>query len=325
MAGARLSRDERARVEAGILAGETDVEIAGAIGRHRTTVWREISAGGGRGAYRAMVAQAGATQRARRPRERVLAAAGELAELVVDKLAQRWSPHAIVAWLRATHGRRVCAETIYQACYQGLGLFAGAWRQLVSGRSRRRPRRRAETARRNVLGDIVNITERPAAAAERTEAGHWEGDLVKGAMNRSGVVTLVERVSRFCLVGELIGDCGADATRAAIGRLLGRVPRWLRRSLTWDQGREMADWQRLGTDWDLPIYFCDPHSPWQRPTNEHTNGLLRRWMPKGTDLTVHTQTGLDLIAHQLNTMPRRLHNWTSAVDQYNLLLGCNNR
>lgn len=194
MAGARLTRDERSRVEAGIAAGETNGEVAGAIGRHRSTVGREIRAGGGRARYRATDAQAGATQRAKRPRERLLAGSGELAGLVAGKLAQRWSPHAIVAWLRANHGLGVCAETIYQACYQGVGLFAGAWRHLVCGRARRRPRARAETAKRNVLGDIVNLSARPAAAADRTEAGHWEGDLVKGAMNRSGVVTLVERV-----------------------------------------------------------------------------------------------------------------------------------
>jgi IS30 family transposase len=325
MAGARLSRDERARVEAGIAAEETDVEIAAAIGRHRTTVWREIIAGGGRALYRATVAQAGATERARRPRERVLAGVGELAELVVGKLALRWSPHAIVAWLGTEHGLGVCAETIYQACYQGIGLFAGAWRHLVCGRARRRRRRRAETARRNVLGDIVPITARPAAAADRSEAGHWEGDLIKGAMNRSGVVTLVERVSRFTLLGELPTDCGAETTRAALTGLFARVPAHLRRSLTWDQGREMADWAQLRDDLELPVFFCDPHSPWQRPTTENTNRHLRRWLPKGTDLSVHSQTGLDLIAFKLNTMPRRLHNWTSASDQYSLLLGCNNR
>lgn len=325
MPGARLSRDERARIEAGIAAGETDVEIAGAIGRHRTTVSREIDAGGGRGAYRATVAQAGATERAKRPRDRVLAGTGELAELVVGKLAQRWSPHAIVAWLRADHGLELCAETIYQACYRGVGLFAGAFRWLVSGRPRRRARARAESARRNVLGPIAGLALRPAGASGREEPGHWEGDQVKGAFNRSGVVTLVERVTRYTLVGELIGDCGADATRSALATLFARVPPHLRLTLTWDQGREMADWQRFQDDMDLPVFFCDPHSPWQRPSNENTNRHLRRWLPKGTDLSVHTQTGLDLIAFKLNTMPRRLHNWTSAADQYNLLLGCNNR
>ncbi|MGH9210978.1 MAG: IS30 family transposase [Acidimicrobiales bacterium] len=325
MPGARLSRGERARIEAGIAAGETEVEIARAIGRHRTTVSREISAGGGCEVYRATAAHAGAAQRARRPGERVLAAGDELAELVAHKLAQRWSPHAIVAWLAAEGAARVCAETIYQACYQGVGLFKGAWRHLVCGRARRRPRRRAETARRNVLGDIVNISARPAAAADRTEAGHWEDDLIKGAMNRSGVATLVERLSRYTLLAELPGDCGAATTRAALAHLFARVPAHLRRSLTWDQGREMADWTQLRDDLELPVFFCDPHSPWQRPTNENTNRHLRRWLPKGTDLSVHTQTGLDLIAFKLNTMPWRLHNWTSATDQYNLLLGCNSR
>lgn len=241
---------------------------------------------------------------------------------MAGKLAQRWSPHAIVAWLRANHGLGVCAETIYQACYQGVGLFAGAWRHLVCGRARRRPRARAETAKRNVLGDIVNLSARPAAAADRTEAGHWEGDLVKGAMNRSGVVTLVERVLPGRRADRRLrrrghprraeGPLRPGATAPAPVAHLG-------------QGREMATWPKVQDDVDLPVFFCDPHSPWQRPTNENTNRHLRRWLPKGTDLSVHTKTGLDLIAFKLNTMPRRLHKWTSAADRYTLITGCNNR
>jgi IS30 family transposase len=254
----------------------------------------------------------------------VLVSDAELAERVLLRLSWRWSPHAIAKSLTVDGGVSVCAETIYQACYRGTGIFGGATKWLATHRGRRRPRGRGRSKSSNVLGAIRNVTERPAGGTDRSEAGHWEGDLIKGAFNRSGVVTLVERQSRYTLLGRLANGCDADTTRRALTSLFSLVPARLRRSLTWDQGREMADWARLQDELDLPVFFCDPHSPWQRPTNEQTNGLLRRWLPKGTDLSIHSQTGLDLIAFKLNTMPRQLHNWTSANDQYNLLLCCNN-
>ncbi len=327
MAGCRLNRDERARIEAGIAAGETDEEIAAAIGRHRTTVWRETRAAGGRDGYRATAAQHGATARGRRPKQRVLAAGVELARLVEHKLRCRWSPHAIVAWLRARGGPRCCAETIYRAAYANrddTGLAAGSWKLLPGARRRRRARARAEDAkRRNVLGPIVNVELRPAGAADRSEAGHWEGDLIKGAHNRSSTLTLVERVSRFTLLGHLADGASADATRDCLIELFDRIPAELRFSLTWDQGREMARWAEFQDAMDVPVFFCDPHSPWQRPSNENGNRQLRRWLPKSTDLN-HYSIDLDAIAHDLNAMPRRIHDWSSAADRYAALC-CNNR
>lgn len=326
MPGCRLTRDERARIEAGCDAGETDEEIAAAIGRHRTTITRELQAGGGRDHYRAEMAHAGATRRGRRPRRGVLAADPVLAGLVLTKLKLRWSPHAIAAWLGTQNGPRCCAEAIYQAAFandDASGLPAGTWKLLPAARRRRRARSRAETCRRNVLGPIINVSERPQAAADRSEPGHWEGDLIKGAHNRSAVVTLVERVTRFTLLGPLWQGATAPDTLACLVGLFDQVPHHLRLSLTWDQGREMADWQTLKTGLRLPVFFCDPHSPWQRPTNENTNRMLRRWLPKGTDLC-HYTIDHDTIATNLNTMPRRLHNWRSPASLYHDLT-CNSR
>lgn len=328
MAGKRLNSDERARIEAGIAAGESDEEIAAAIGRARTTVFREIRRGGGRDAYRAPVAQKLAAQAGRHPKQTVLSRDPVLALLVLARLQDRWSPHAIAAWLRNRPDQpRCCAEVIYTAAYANddrSGLPAGTWKLLVSNRRRRRARGRGENCKRgNVLGPIISITDRPTEAADRSVAGHWEGDLIKGAANASGVITLVDRATRFTILGRLPVNCSAAETLAALTALFAQVPVELRRSLTWDQGREMASWPTLVERSAMPVYFCDPHSPWQRPSNENTNRHLRRWLPKGTDLNAD-HVDLDAIAHKLNTMPRRLHNWHSAADHY-AALECNNR
>lgn len=321
----RLCLDERVRIEAGVEAGESFEEIAAAVGRHRSTVAREVAAGGGRDGYRAVGAERAARVRARRPKAPKLARVPELAADVLAKLAQRWSPHAIAAWLRARRagGLGCAAETIYRALYassERAGLPAGSWKLLPSARRRRRARRRAEQARRNQLGDITLVHARAAGAADRSEAGHWEGDLIKGAMNRSGVVTLVERQSRYTILGDLPEGCGAEPVLACLLDVFARVPAGLRRSLCWDQGREMAEWESVAEGLQVPVFFCEPHSPWQRPSNENGNRLLRRWLPKGTDLSRYSQHDLDGIAANLNSMPRRLHNWTSAAEQYKNLL-----
>lgn len=326
MPGCRLDRDERARIEAGIEAGETDGEIAAVLNRHRTTVSREVDRGGGRAQYRAADAHRGAVARGRRPRPGALATHPALAAAVTAGLNKRWSPHAVAASLRSAGGPTCCAETIYRAAYansDASSLPAGSWTKLPKARRHRRPRGRVEACQRNVLGAITSISERTPKATERSEPGHWEGDLIKGAHNRSAVVTLVERVSRFTLLGPLWEGATAPETLACLTTLFDQIPEHLRRSLTWDQGREMADWQQLRSGLGIPVFFCDPHSPWQRPTNEHTNGLLRRWLPKGTDLC-HYTIDHDTIAHNLNTMPRRIHHWRSANDLYHDLQ-CNNR
>ena len=281
---ARLSAFERARIEAMRSAGATAEEIAAVLGQHPTTVYRELGRCGGPGAvYDAAAAQADASRQARRPRACKLVADPVLAGQVKARMTQRWSPHAISADV-AAGGRRVCAETIYRAAYSGCGLGAEAWKDLPRAQRRRRPRSR-HSDKAGPLGDYRPLSERPAAVEERTEAGHWEGDLIIGAANRSAAVTAA----------------------------LASQPAHLVRSLTGDQGRELARWADIETAQGIKVFFCEPHSPSQRGTNEQTNGLLRRWLPKGTPLDL-SPLRLAVIEDNLNWMPRRLHNWQSAAN-----------
>ena len=317
----RLSAEERAALEALAIEGLSAERIGRALGRCASTVRRELARGGGRSRYCAVGAQAAADARAARPRTSKLAADPELAAEAAEMLAMGWSPHAVAARWR-TEGRcaerRVCAETIYAACYDPRGrrgLEAGAWRRLARRRRRRKPRGRCEQAKRGPLGDIRPLSERPAAASERSEAGHWEGDLIIGEHNRSAVVTLVERVTRQTLLGDLSRGYSADQVAAAVASAFARVPAHMAKTLTWDQGREMARWPRIEAQTGLRVFFCEPHSPWQRPTNEQNNAIIRRWLPKSTDLNVG-QAKLWAIEDSINTMPRRLHHWHSAESRY---------
>ena len=185
-------------------------------------------------------------------------------------------------------------------------------------RRRRKPRSRCEQAKRSPLGDIRPISDRPPAAADRSEPGHWEGDLIIGARNRTAVVTLTERVTRHTLLAALPNGYRVPHTAQAICDAFSRVPKPLQKTLTWDQGREMSQWCSVEQQTGLSVYFCDPRSPWQRATNEHTNGMLRRWLPKSTNLNIG-QIPLSIIEDNLNLMPRRLHNWHSPHDLYNQL------
>jgi transposase, IS30 family len=319
---ARLSFEERVRIEVGIGSGRSDEEIAVELGRARSSVWREWSRCGSRVSYRAGVAQTAAGVRAARPKQPKLAQDPELAGLVAAGLARRWSPHAIAVWLVTVAAVGVCAETIYRACYTNharSGLAAGSWKLLPDCRRRRRPRRRVEQTRRHkALGDYRSIHDRPPGAGDRSEAGHWEGDLIIGARGRSAVVTLVERVSRYVICVDLPNGHTAPELVAALIEAFGTVPRRLRRSLTWDQGTEMAAWATTETGIGMPIYFADPHSPWQRPANEHANRCLRRWLPKSTCLHVGL-TRLQEITSHLNHMPRRTLGWRSAHHHYTAL------
>lgn len=316
----RLAFDERCVISAMVGVGETVQRIADELDRHPSTVRREINRCGGRDYYRAEDAQADAEQRARRPKVPKLAGDPLLAEAVAERLEMRWSPHAVAADLRG-EGRRVCAETIYQACYDPAGrrgLTAGSWRWLPRHRRRRKPRSRCEQAKRQPLGDIKPITSRPPTVETRVEAGHWEGDLIIGARNGSAVATLTERVTRHTLLVELPHGYKAPQTAQAIIEAFSSVPPPLKKTLTWDQGREMADWTDIEEKTGLTVYFCEPRSPWQRGTNEHTNGMIRRWLPKSTNLNIG-QIPLAIIEDSLNLMPRRLHNWNSPHDLYNQL------
>ena len=312
----RLSFEERARVEAMTTAGVSVAEAARRLGRHRSTIYREFDRGRGPGGYDAESAQAAAAVRAARPRVPKLVADPDLAAEVANCLKDRWSPQAVSAQLRA-EGRLICAETIYRACYDpsaSSGLPEGSWRWLPRRCRRRKPRGR-RTQKPSPLGDFRPIADRPAAAGDRREAGHWEGDLIIGAHNRSAVATLVERHSRHTLAVALPDGYDAPSVAAAVSAALRRQPRSLVKTLTWDQGREMARWRDVEAATGAEVYFCEPRSPWQRPTNEQTNGLLRRWLPKGTDLNIGT-VRLAIIEDHLNTMPRKLHDWHSAHSIY---------
>ena len=311
---ARLSALERARIEAMRSTGATASDIAVVLGRHPATVYRELGRCGGPGTvYDAAAAQADASRQARRPRACKLEADPVLAAQVKARMTQRWSPHAISADV----GQRVCAETIYRAAYSGCGLGAQAWKDLPRGRRRRRPRSR-HSEKAGPLGVYRPLSDRPAAVEERSEAGHREGDLIIGAANRSAAATLAERVSRHTLVVALRGGYTAPDVADAVTAALARQPAHLVRSLTWDQGREMARWADIETALGIEVFFCEPHSPPQRGTNEQTNGLLRRWLPKGTPLDL-SPLRLSIIEDNLNWMPRRIHNWQSAADIYTRL------
>ena len=304
----RLSVADREEISLGVGAGESFTAIAGRLGRAVSTVSREVAAGGGRAGYRAWRAHRRAREQARRPKrckldDPVLAAA------VSAQLAAWWSPQQAAARLRAEHPgdpmMQVSHETIYQSLYvQGRGeLRRELARCLRSGRAARRPRRPADD--RGKIAGKVMISERPAEAADRAVPGHWEGDLIIGKGNRTAVGTLVERSTRFLLLLHLPAGYTAERVEAAVRAAIGTLPAALARSVTWDQGHEMSRHAEFTTATGIPVYFCDPHSPWQRGSNENTNGLLRQYMPKGTDLSLHDAAALAAIADSLNGRPRK--------------------
>ena len=314
----RLSVVERARIEAMYMAGVSVLETARCLGRDPSTIYRECKrAGCSVRGYDAQLAQTAADARAARPKVPRLVEDPGLGDAVARRLVLGWSPHAVSADLRV-EGLSVCGETIYRAAYDHSGrsgLAKGSWRLLPRRRRRRRKRgRHAYNSR--PLGNYRPIADRCIGALDRSEVGHWEGDLIIGKNHASAVATLTERLSRMTLaVAALPNGHNAKHTAAAVTAALRRQPPHLIKTLTWDQGREMARWQDIETALDIKVYFCEPRSPWQRPTNEQTNGLLRRWLPKGTDLNINP-THLSVIEHNLNTMPRKLHNWKSAKTIY---------
>ena len=316
----RLCFDERTRIEVMSEAGLSVAEMADRLGRCRSTVYRELGRGGGRDGYRAGRAHRRTGVDAARPKVHKLAGDAVLAGEVAEGLKLRWSPHAISADLH-TRGMAVCAETIYRACYANnntSGLKAGSWQSLPRGRRRRKPRSRCETAKRSALGPYRPLTQRPQQADDRSEPGHWEGDLMIGANNASAIATLVERVSRLTLVVPLPHGYSADNVTRAVTAAFGRQPAEMAKTLTWDQGSEMARWADIEHNCNIEVFFCQARSPWQRPSNEQTNGLLRRWLPKSTNLNLNP-IQLALIQDNLNHMPRKLHNWNSAQHTYTAL------
>ena len=320
----RLSLEDREEIRAGLQAGASFAAIARGIGRCPSTVSREVNNNGGRRRYRAVAADGAANRRSLRPKPCKLAQNARLRARVEELLCERWSPQQIAARLRREFPDDPAMQVSHETIYQSLFIQArGALRKdlaccLRTGRARRRQRGRPD--RRGRLRDIVLISERPAEADDRAVPGHWEGDLIMGAGNRSAIVTLVERQTRYVLLARIGTDKTSPAVCDAIANKILELPNQLARSLTWDQGREMADHAKFTIDTELPVYFCDPHSPWQRGSNENTNGLLRQYFPKGTDLAVHSQQELDRVARQLNGRPRQTLNWDTPAERLTALL-----
>jgi IS30 family transposase len=318
--GRYLSVAEREEIAVGLAAGDSQAAIAERLGRSPSAISREVRRNSrGRKAYRALAAQGQAQHRARRPKTAKLAGNAELRGLVQARLKQKWSPEQVSTWLRRQFPDRpemqVSHETIYQSIYvQGRGALRRELSAcLRTGRALRKPRR-TEGERRGKIPGMVMISERPAEAEDRAVPGHWEGDLIAGAGNKSAIGTLVERSTRFVLLLHLPDGHGADAVAAQMTQVMTTLPAQLRRSLTWDQGSEMASHAQIAAAADLEIYFCDPHSPWQRGSNENTNGLLRQYFPKGTDLSGHTREDLDEVAAELNARPRKTLGWKTPAE-----------
>jgi IS30 family transposase len=310
----RLSLAEREEISRGLAAGQSVRAIARGLARSPSTVCREVAANGGRERYRACAADRRAVRQLRRPKPAKLAACPRLREVVEGKLELRWSPQQIAAWLKLSYPddqeMRVSHETIYLSLFvQARGaLRKELFRCLRTGRARRRPQGLTVMNGQGKIRGMVSISERPAEAADRAVPGHWEGDIIFGA-GYTAIATLVERRSRFVMLVALPGGHSADSVADALSQAVTTLPDQLRRSLTWDQGKEMAEHARFSIVTGVPVYFCDPHSPWQRGSNENTNGLLRQYLPRRTDFKAVTQSDLDQIAAELNDRPRQTLKW----------------
>jgi transposase, IS30 family len=326
--GRFLCLAEREEIAAAAAAGAGVREIARQLGRAPSTISRELARNRSRGGYRAVGADRRAQARRARPRPARLAVPGALREEVLAGLARQWSPEEISARLVKDHpGRpemRVCPETIYQSIYiQGRGaLRRDLASALRTGRAIRRPQRRAGERRSLQIAGKVMISERPPEVADRAVPGHWEGDLIIGKDNGSAIGTLVERVTRYVILIHLPGAHGSDDLLAALPAALGAagLPPWFRKTLTWDQGAEMTRHADIAKAASLDIYFCDPRSPWQRGTNENTNGLLRQYFPKGTSLRRHAPADLAAVADRLNGRPRKTLAWDTPAERLAKLL-----
>jgi transposase, IS30 family len=346
----RLSIDEREQIMIGTACGESIRSMARRLGRAPSTIMREIANNGAargltgryrakyrfgarqagwdaKSGYSARIAQLRSEERARRPKAGKLARCGELRERVQALLVKKHSPEQIAGVLAKTYPdhpeMQVSHETIYKALYvQGRGeLRRELTKCLRTGRALRKPRARTrEDDRRGRIPGMVNISERPAEAVDRAVPGHWEGDLIIGKNQASQIGTLVERSTGFVQLLHLPASREADVVAEAMIAKIQALPQNLWKTLTWDQGHEMAAHGRISIDAGVDIYFCDPHSPWQRGSNENTNGLLRQYFPKGTDLSVHSAAYLDEVAAELNNRPRKRFNWDSPAQVLDRLL-----
>ena len=316
-----LSLHEREEISRGLCAGQSATHIAARLGRSTSTVCREVARNGGREHYRATIADEQAWKQAERPKPCKLATERRLHAAVTEKLLLDWSPEQISGWLHRRFpedpSMQVSHETIYRSLFiQARGVLK---KELAAHlRSKRRMRHaRAASVHGHHQGQIVDavtIRERPAQAEDRAVPGHWEGDLLAGVRG-SYIATIVERRSRFTMLVKL-EDKRTDTVVPAVARQIRKLPRQLRRSLTWDRGLEMANHKEFTVATDVQVYFCDPGSPWQRGTNENTNRLLRQYLPKRTDISLYTQADLNRIAQQLNERPRKTLDFRTPADTF---------
>jgi len=324
--GRCLSFTEREEIALSRAGGESMTSIGARLGRSPSTISRELSRNtDDKGRYRATSAHALAWDRACRPKRAKLVDNLVLRALVEQDLAKRYSPEQIAGRLKVRFPEQsemwVSTETIYQSLYV---QSRGALRRdltacLRTGRAVRRPSRKVGQ-RKNRIPNMINIVDRPAEADDRAVPGHWEGDLIIGKKNLSAIGTLVERTSGYAMLVHLPEGYKPEQVRDALAAKIQTLPVALRRSLTWDQGPEMGQWEQVRIAADIEIFFCDPHSPWQRATNENTNGLLRQYFPKGTDLSVHSAEHLDWVADELNDRPRKRLGFYKPIERIGELL-----
>ena len=311
----RLSLAEREELSRGLVAGDSLRTIASRLRRAPSTISREVTWSGSRNGYRAWRADAEAIKRGRRPKPSKLAVDSRLCREVERGLRANWSPQQIAARLICDYpddlDMRVSHETIYKTLFiQARGALRKELAAcLRTGRTQRRPHMRTEQSGAGRLRNMILISDRPPEIEDRAVPGHWEGDLIIGKGGRSAIGTLVERSSRYVVLLHLPHGRTAEDVRAALTRQVSKLPAELRRTLTWDQGKEMADHVRFSTDTSMEVYFCDPHSPWQRGSNENTNGLLRQYFPAKADLSVHSAAHLNAVARELNNRPRQTLGW----------------
>jgi len=316
-----LTLAEREEISRAVVAGHSIRSIAAQLDRAPSTISREIKRNGGQECYRASQADQSAWDRGRRPKTGKLAADRELARIVAGKLQLQWSPEQVAGWLKRTYpddtSRQVSPETIYRSLFiQARGALK---KELVEHLRRTRVMRRSrhhtmKTDNHGRITDTVSISERPASVEDRAVPGHWEGDLLFGSKN-SQIATLVERNTRYAMLVKVSGKDTETVINALIKNAR-KLPEELYKSLTWDRGKEMAEHKRFTLATDIQVYFCDPQNPWQRGTNENTNGLLRQYLPKGTDLSGYSQAKLNAVARRLNERPRKTLNYETPAERF---------